>query len=93
MRLGWALYISPAQVYVQQHIILVLGCIELLRRTMWAVFRVEWEWIKIQKKNTVDTVGILNLKQPVSKSTRVEQQSYQKYVDLFFLFFFFMILL
>jgi hypothetical protein len=29
---------------------------------MWAIFRVEWEWIKIQKKNTVDTIGILNLK-------------------------------
>jgi hypothetical protein len=29
---------------------------------MGAIFRVEWEWIKIQKKNTVDTIGILNLK-------------------------------
>jgi hypothetical protein len=62
MRLGWAIYISPAQSYVQQHFILLLGCIELLRRSMRAIFRVEWEWIKIQKKNTVDTIGILNLK-------------------------------
>jgi hypothetical protein len=31
---------------------------------MWAIFRVEWEWIKIQKKKSVDTVGILNLQPP-----------------------------
>jgi hypothetical protein len=64
MRLGWAILISPAQSYVQQHIILLLGCVELLRRSMWAIFRVEWEWIKIQKKKSVDTVGILNLQPP-----------------------------
>ncbi len=52
MRLGWAILISPEQTYVQQHFILLLGCIELLRRSMWAIFRVEWEWIKIQKKNS-----------------------------------------
>ena len=51
MRLGWAILISPEQTYVQQHIILLLGCIEIMRRSMWAIFRVEWEWIKIQKKN------------------------------------------
>lgn len=56
MRLGWAILISPEQTYVQQHIILLLGCIEILRRSMWAVFRVEWEWIKIQKKN-LEQVG------------------------------------
>ena len=28
---------------VQQHIILLLGCLELLRRAQWALLRVEWE--------------------------------------------------
>lgn len=45
MRLGWAVYISPGQVYVRQHVILLLGCVELVRRFMWAIFRVEWEHI------------------------------------------------
>lgn len=62
MRLGWAILISPEQTYVQQHIILLLGCIEILRRSMWAIFRVEWEWIKIQKKN-IDQVGITDEKE------------------------------
>jgi len=30
-RLGWAVYISPGQRVVEQHIILLLGCVELLR--------------------------------------------------------------
>ena len=42
-RLTWALYISPGQRVVQQHVILVLGCVELLRRAQWALFRVEFE--------------------------------------------------
>lgn len=45
MRLGWIIYISPGQVFVQQHVILLLGCVELVRRFMWAIFRVEWEHI------------------------------------------------
>ena len=28
---------------VQQHVILLLGCIELLRRAQWALLRLEWE--------------------------------------------------
>jgi len=31
-RLGWAIYISPQQQIVQQHMTLLLGCVELLRR-------------------------------------------------------------
>ncbi|CAE7682352.1 PHO1-H4, partial [Symbiodinium microadriaticum] len=50
MRLGWAILISPSQTYLQQHLVLLLGCVELLRRFMWAVFRVEWEWIKVKNK-------------------------------------------
>ena len=46
MRLGWALVISPEQPYLQQHFVLMLGVIELVRRCMWAVFRVEWESIR-----------------------------------------------
>jgi len=42
-RLGWAVYISPGQQVVQQHVILLLGCVELLRRAQWAAFRLEWE--------------------------------------------------
>jgi len=42
-RLTWALYISPGQQVVEQHVILVMGCIELLRRAQWALLRLEWE--------------------------------------------------
>jgi hypothetical protein len=42
-RLGWAVYISPGQRVAEQHIILLLGCVELLRRAQWIAFRVEWE--------------------------------------------------
>jgi hypothetical protein len=42
-RLSWAIYISPGQTVVQQHVILVLGCVELLRRAQWALLRLEWE--------------------------------------------------
>jgi hypothetical protein len=46
LRLGWALVISPEQPYLQQHFVLMLGVLELLRRFMWTVFRVEWEAIR-----------------------------------------------
>lgn len=46
MRFGWALLISPSQNYVQQHVILILGCVELVRRFIWTIFRIEWEHIK-----------------------------------------------
>lgn len=42
-RLGWAVYISPGQKVADQHIILLLGCVELLRRAQWIAFRIEWE--------------------------------------------------
>jgi hypothetical protein len=42
-RLGWAVYISPGQRVAEQHIILLLGCVELLRRAQWIAFRIEWE--------------------------------------------------
>ena len=45
-RLGWALVISPQQPYLQQHFILLLAAVEISRRCMWAVFRVEWEFVK-----------------------------------------------
>jgi hypothetical protein len=41
--MSWAIYISPGQKVVQQHVILVLGCVELLRRAQWALLRLEWE--------------------------------------------------
>jgi len=49
-RLGWAVYISPGQKVVQQHVILLLGCVELLRRAQWAAFRIEWQHFNILKK-------------------------------------------
>lgn len=42
-RMGWAILISPGQQVVQQHVILILGCVELLRRAQWALLRLEWE--------------------------------------------------
>ena len=44
-RAGWAVYISPDQRILQQHVVLLLGCVELLRRAQWATFRLEWEQI------------------------------------------------
>ncbi len=44
-RLGWAVYISPGQQLVANHMTLVLGSIELMRRANWALFRLEWEQI------------------------------------------------
>jgi len=43
-------YISPGQKVVQQHVILLLGCVELLRRAQWAAFRIEWQHFNILKK-------------------------------------------
>eukprot|EP00928_Gymnodinium_smaydae_P098490 TRINITY_DN9171_c0_g2_i3.p1 TRINITY_DN9171_c0_g2~~TRINITY_DN9171_c0_g2_i3.p1 ORF type:complete len:483 (+),score=44.17 TRINITY_DN9171_c0_g2_i3:94-1449(+) len=45
-RFGWALYISPGQEIVSRHFVLLLGCVELLRRVQWALLRVEWEHIR-----------------------------------------------
>ena len=49
-RLGWAVYISPGQQVLQQHSILLLGCIELLRRAQWAAIRLEWEQLNREAK-------------------------------------------
>lgn len=49
MRLGWAFLISPEQTYVKQNYILLLGSIELIRRFVWAIFRIEWEDIERSK--------------------------------------------
>ena len=48
MRLGWALVISPEQPYLQQHFVLMLGVIELVRRFLWSIIRIEWEWLRNQ---------------------------------------------
>ena len=42
-RCGWAIYISPDQTVLAAHMVLVLGCVELLRRSVWALLRLEWE--------------------------------------------------
>jgi hypothetical protein len=46
MRLGWALVVSPEQPFMRQHYLLLLGAVEITRRSLWGVLRVEWECIK-----------------------------------------------
>jgi hypothetical protein len=41
MRLAWAFNISPGQPYVAQNVILLFGCLELVRRFLWLTFKVE----------------------------------------------------
>jgi len=48
LRLGWAFVISPDQRYVAENYMLLLGAVELMRRSMWAIFRVEWESIHLK---------------------------------------------
>jgi hypothetical protein len=42
-KFGWAINISPGQRVMKQHAVLLLGCLELLRRAQWAMLRLEWE--------------------------------------------------
>ena len=51
-RLTWAVYISPGQRVVAANVTLLLGAIELGRRAMWGLFRLEWEQIRL-KSNEV----------------------------------------
>ena len=47
MRLGWAVYISPNVSWlVADDVVLLLAAVELLRRFQWAIYRVEWEYVK-----------------------------------------------
>ena len=45
-RCGWAILVSPYQPIVAAHVVLLLGCVELLRRAIWACLRLEWEHIQ-----------------------------------------------
>ena len=47
-RLGWAVYVSPHQDIVEQHVILLLGSVEIFRRFLWSIFRVVHEQIKLE---------------------------------------------
>lgn len=47
-RLSWAVYISPGQRVVAANATLLLGAIELGRRAMWGLFRLEWEQIRLK---------------------------------------------
>ena len=47
LRLGWAVYVSPDQKVVAQHVILMLGVAEVFRRFQWAALRVENEALKM----------------------------------------------
>ena len=49
LRLGWAVYVSPDQQIVQQHVVLLLGVAEVVRRFMWAALRVENESLKHER--------------------------------------------
>lgn len=60
-RLGWAIYISPGNMVLQQHFILLLGCVELVRRFVWSIFRVEWEHVCILSEEAVQQRRIKRL--------------------------------
>ncbi|KAL1510925.1 hypothetical protein AB1Y20_005754 [Prymnesium parvum] len=44
-RIGLVILISPNLDIQHQHIVLLLGMLEMLRRAQWALFRLEWEQI------------------------------------------------
>ena len=54
-RLGWAIYISPDNMVLQQHFMLLLGCVELFRRFIGITLRVEWEFVVINSEIAVAT--------------------------------------
>ena len=60
LRLGWAVYISPDQVIVEQHVILLLGVAEVSRRFLWALLRVENEAAKMEAARGYCTVNTLH---------------------------------
>jgi len=62
-RLGWAVYVSPRQQIVRQHVILVLGSVEIVRRFIWAVFRVVHEQIKLDLRDNNDYFHLLELRE------------------------------
>ena len=49
-RVCWAFNISPGQPYIAQNFLLLVGCMELLRRNIWLVFRVENLALKLNDK-------------------------------------------
>mmetsp|Transcript_9411 Transcript_9411/g.9214 ORF Transcript_9411/g.9214 Transcript_9411/m.9214 type:complete len:637 (+) Transcript_9411:167-2077(+) len=53
MRLGWIFVISPEQQYIQENVMLLLSAVELIRRFLWSIYRVEWEHIQITKRNAL----------------------------------------
>lgn len=58
-RLGWAVLVSPDQTIVKQHVILLLGCIEVVRRFQWVLIRVEHEHVKLHGGETARITGAL----------------------------------
>jgi hypothetical protein len=62
MRLGWAFVISPGQPYLEQHYILLLGAIELFRRFLWSIIRIEWDQIKINTKSAGQRVKVFKMR-------------------------------
>ena len=59
-RLTWAVYISPDQIIVEQHVILLLGVAEVSRRFLWALLRVENEAAKMEAARGYCTVNTLH---------------------------------
>ncbi len=60
LRFLWVLSLAPASLtsvmYVMPALSIFLGSIEIVRRSMWGVFRVEWEHLKVLQNgsNSVD---------------------------------------
>ena len=84
LRLGWAFVISPDQQYVAENYMLLLGAVELTRRAMWTIFRVEWEWVHLktakkesEKKATTAPSGLLPTISMTSVGRRLNDQAKQ----------------
>lgn len=65
-RLGWAIYVSPEQQIAAEHVVLLLGCVEIMRRFQWALFRVEHEHIKRKAHAEVAHAEVAVAQRPAS---------------------------
>lgn len=42
-KFGWSIVVSPGQTVMKQHVVLLLSCVEVIRRAQWAMVKLEWE--------------------------------------------------
>jgi hypothetical protein len=84
-RLGWAIYISPGNMVLQQHFILLLGCVELVRRFLWSIFRVEWEYVCLLSEEAVQQRRAKRLNALLDHSQQQSRGHISQSVDSFFI--------